>query len=31
MVGSALLDRITEADPAGSAAAFIKELLGDHN
>jgi tryptophan synthase alpha chain len=29
MVGSALLDHIKEEDPAGSAAAFIKELLGD--
>jgi tryptophan synthase alpha chain len=28
IVGSALLDRITEDDPAGSAAAFVREMLG---
>jgi tryptophan synthase alpha chain len=28
IVGSALLDHVTEEDPAGSAAAFVRELLG---
>jgi tryptophan synthase alpha chain len=28
IVGSALLEHITEDDPAGSAAAFVSELLG---
>jgi tryptophan synthase alpha chain len=28
IIGSALVDHITEEDPAGSAAAFVRELIG---
>lgn len=31
IVGSALLDHVTEEDPAGSAAAFVRELLGTYS